>query len=235
MPLKLCTFNCRGMQDHVKRRKIFHYMRSIDSDIIFLQETHSSLNDEKFWKNQWGEHAWFSSYSSNSRGVSILIRNSVAPILQSLYSDPNGRFLIISVTINNLPLLLVNIYAPNNDDPDFFLNVFAKVDQFNYASLIVGGDFNAVLGPLDYQGSKNKHSNVKASEMISVLMEEFNLCDIWRNFHPSLRQYTRHQRSPRVLSRLDFILVSEDLINNCLNSKIIPGVQSDHSVVLLNF
>ena len=70
--------------------------------------------------------------------------------------------------------------------------------------------------------------------MISVLMDEFNLCDIWRHFHSNLRQYTRHQRNPMILSRLDFILVSEDLINNCLDSKMIPGVQSNHSVVYLN-
>ena len=66
-------------------------------------------------------------------------------------------------------------------------------------------------------------------------MDEFNLCDIWRVFHPNLRQYTRHQHNPRVLSRLDYILVSDDLANNCLSSKIIRGVQSDHSVVTLNF
>ena len=135
MNLKLSTFNCRGMQDPIKRRKNFHYMRSIDSDIIFLQETHSSVDDEKFWKNQWGEQIWFSSYSSNSQGVAILIRNSINLTLHSLYSDPSGRFLIMSVSINNLSLLLVNIYAPNKDDPDFFLDVFAKVDQFNHTSL----------------------------------------------------------------------------------------------------
>ena len=77
-----------------------------------------------------------------------------------MYSDPSGRFLIMSVSINNLSLLLVNIYAPNKDDPDFFLDVFAKVDQFNHTSLIVGGDFNAVLGPLDYQGSKKVKTSI---------------------------------------------------------------------------
>ena len=66
-------------------------------------------------------------------------------------------------------------------------------------------------------------------------MVEFDLCDIWRNFHPNLRQYTRHQRIPKVLSRLDFILVSENLVPNCLNSKIFPGIQSDHSIVSLQF
>ena len=126
MALKLCTFNCRGLQDFVKRRKTFHYLRSINSDIVYLQETHSDPNDEKLWKSQWGEQAWFSSGTSNSKGVAILIRNSVKTQVHSVYSDPNGRFLIISVTINGLPLLLVNVYAPNNDDPDFFYRFLQK-------------------------------------------------------------------------------------------------------------
>ena len=66
-------------------------------------------------------------------------------------------------------------------------------------------------------------------------MEEFSLCDIWRSFHPNLKQYTRHQKNPKVLSRLDFILVSDNFISNCLCSKILPGIQSDHSLVTLNF
>ena len=78
MALTLSTFNCRGIQDTFKRKKIFHYLRSVKSDIIFLQETHSTLNDESFWKTQWGAQAWFSSYASNSRGVAILISNSAS-------------------------------------------------------------------------------------------------------------------------------------------------------------
>ena len=66
-------------------------------------------------------------------------------------------------------------------------------------------------------------------------MDEFNLCDIWQNFLPNLKQYTRHQRSHKALSRLDYILVSDNLINNCVSSKIIPGIQSDHSAVYLQF
>ena len=175
---KLSTFNCRGLQDNFKRKKVFNYLRNIGSDIIFLQETHCSDNDEKFWKNQWGEHAWFSNYSSNSKGVAILIRNSVPLVFKSIFKDPNGRFLIISVTIDNLPIILVNVYGPNNDDPNFFLNLFAEIDKFDDSNLIVGGDFNAVLGPLDYRGSQSHHSNKKSKDMINILIDEFNLIDI---------------------------------------------------------
>ena len=140
------------------------------------------------------------------RGVAILIRNSVPLVFKSIFKDPNGRFLIISVTIDNLPNILVNVYGPNNDDPNFFLNSFAEIDKFDDSNLIVGGDFNAVLGPLDYRGSQSHHSNKKSKDMINILIDEFNLIDIWRHFNPNLKQYTRHQKSPKVLSRLDFFL-----------------------------
>ena len=235
MVLKLMTFNCRGLQDYVKRRKVFHYMRDCNCDIVMLQETHSSVNDETFWKSQWGEHAWFASYASNSRGVAILVRNSVSTKVNSCFKDPNGRFLILQAVVNNSALTLVTLFAPNNDDPDFYLEVFGEIDKRNSPSIIVSGDFNTVLGPLDYQGSQTHHSNKKASKMISILIDEFGLCDVWRNFHPTLKQYTRHQKNPRALSRLDFILVSNNFINNCVGSKILPGIQSDHSVVSLQF
>lgn len=235
MILKLLTFNCRGMQDYFKRRKIFHYIRSLNGDIIFLQETHSDMNDERLWKSQWGEFAFFASFTSNSRGVAILIRNSLALKVNSVFKDPNGRFLILDVMLNKLPLTLINVYAPNYDDPNFLLEVFAEADKIVNPFLIVAGDFNSVLGPLDYQGSREQHSNSKAKETLGIVMDEYSLCDIWRVFHPNLKKYTRHQKCPKALSRLDFILMSENFVDNCKKSEILPGIQSDHSVVSVDF
>ena len=235
MLIKLCTFNCRGLQDFVKRRKIFHFLRNTDCEIILLQETHCGKDDEKFWKSQWGEHCWFTNFSSNSRGVAILIRNSISVRMKSSFYDPQGRFLILNCFLNDIHLTILNIYAPNNDDPNFFLETFAEMDKFENSSLILGGDFNATVSDIDYQGTRHRHSNVRASNMISDLMEEYNLIDVWRHFHPTQRQYTRHQKSPQVLSRLDYILVSSDFIGNCVKSKISPGIQSDHSIVSIHF
>ncbi len=235
MVLTLSTFNCRGIQDSFKRKKIFHHLRSIGSDIIFLQETHSTSPDEPFWKSQWGAHAWFNSFASNSRGVAILINNSVSVDVKSIFKDPNGRFMIMSVILNGHHVILTNIYAPNSDDPQFFLDVFAQLDKFDSSFLIVAGDLNLAVSDLDYRGSRDRHSNVKASEIVNGLIDEFNLIDVWRHYHPNLRQYTRHQHNPKVLSRLDYILISENMIGSTQNSKILPGINSDHSIVKLQF
>ena len=135
-----------------------------------------------------GKWLLFASFTSNSRGVAILIRNSINVKVNAIFKDPNGRFLIISATLNELPVTLVNVYGPNNDDPDFLLEVFAEIDQFDNEFLIVGGDFNTVIDHLDYQGSRQHHSNIKTSEMLSVIMEEYGLCDVWRSFHPGLKK-----------------------------------------------
>ena len=125
MTIKLNTFNCRGLQEFYKRTKIFHYLKSLGTDIIYLQETYSDKKDEMLWKTQWGELAFFSSFNSASRGVAILIRKTVSVQVLSIFSDPEGRFIILKAILNDLQMTLVNIYAPNKDDSDFLLKVFA--------------------------------------------------------------------------------------------------------------
>ena len=53
--LKFVTNNVKGLQSTHKRLKMFEYFRNVLSPngIIFLQETHSSINDEKNWCD-WG-------------------------------------------------------------------------------------------------------------------------------------------------------------------------------------
>ena len=149
----------------------------------------------------------------------------------SVFKDPEGRYIILDIVVNGLHLILVNVYAPNKDDPDFFLDLFSALDNMDSSCLLVAGDFNIALGPLDYQGSLTCHSNINSRNVVEALMDEFNLIDIWRSEHPNSRTYTRHQKVPVVLSRLDYIFASSDLANNVNSSNIISGISSDHSIV----
>lgn len=58
------------------------------------------------------------------------------------------------------------------------LDVFAEVDKLDNSILVIGGDFNAVIGSLDYQGTRQHHSNIKASDTISIFINKFSLCDV---------------------------------------------------------
>jgi len=59
--LSFCSLNARGLKDNVKRKGIFLFCKGQKkSHFVFLQETHSTVEDVSFWKLQWGETILFS-------------------------------------------------------------------------------------------------------------------------------------------------------------------------------
>ena len=68
--------------------------------------------------------------------------------------------------------------------------------------------------------------------MSNTWIEEFNLVDVWRRLHPNDSMYTRLQKNPIGCSRLDYILISSDLLNNVKETDI-NGIDSDHNMVKL--
>ena len=75
----------------------------------------------KLWGTQWGGHSWFSSYASNSRGVGILFKSSISVFIDRIIIHPDGGYIILDVILNGFHVILDNVYALNNDDPDFSL------------------------------------------------------------------------------------------------------------------
>ena len=52
--LKLNSFNCRGVRDRKKRLNISNWLKNNYFGITALQETHSTVEDEKIWQKEWG-------------------------------------------------------------------------------------------------------------------------------------------------------------------------------------
>ena len=120
----ILSLNIAGIGDSIKRHKLFNCAKKHTSSagIVFLQETHSSEKNERLWVNQWGcgrEAAIFSHGSSNARGVLIDFRESLDYKILSVTQDSNGRFVIIYTIINGSPFILINYYAPNDENGKF--------------------------------------------------------------------------------------------------------------------
>lgn len=52
--ISFMSLNVRGLKNITKRKAIFLFCKDQKSQCVFLQETHSVMTDEKFWKIQWG-------------------------------------------------------------------------------------------------------------------------------------------------------------------------------------
>ena len=72
-----------------------------------------------------------------------------------------------------------------------------------------------------------------ALKIINQNCEELNLTDIWRTLNADKHRYTWRRKKPEIQCRLDFFLISSDLICDINLADIVPGYKTDHSMILL--
>lgn len=81
-----------------------HHLKHLGAQIIFLQETHLKVLDHVRLHKGWIGQVFHSSFNGRARGVTILINKSVPFILKLAVSNPNGRYVVVTVTIYETPL-----------------------------------------------------------------------------------------------------------------------------------
>ncbi len=232
---KIGSFNVKGLNNRLKRKQLFMWLRKKAFSIYFLQETHSENKTENIWHNEWGFTSYFCHDRSNSAGVAVLFNNNFEFTIKKYFLSDNGRFIILDVEINNIIYTLINIYAFNDDRPELFDLIIEHLSDFESENIIFGGDFNCVRNiNLDKRGGR-PCTNFKMQQKVSTLVSSFNLIDIWRENNADEFNYTwKSNHSPPILCRLDYFLISEHLWGSTVDCDIIPGFRSDHSFISIH-
>ena len=169
-----------------------------------LQEVHCSQETTDIWSCEWGYKALFSCCCSKKAGVGILFNNSFNCQIHKVFSDPNGRFLICDIDADSKCLTVANIYAPNEDDPNFFQAFFDHLSNFKCGEIIIGGDFNLVFDVEKDKRGGLARTHKNALKVIRDFSENLGLSDVWRLLNPEARRYTWRQNQPVIHCRLDF-------------------------------
>ena len=179
--LVICSLYVRGLSNTLKRRETFRWLIMKKFSIFVLHEVHCTKEKEPLWSSEWGSSAFFSSLSSASAGVRILFNNNFEFEVKRQLSDPEGRFIIIDdIKIENKITTLVNIYAPNDDNPAFFKKVLSHLLSFDCEGIVLGGDFNLVL---DVQKDKEGGNPVTHKNSLKEVQNIANSLDVWRVFN----------------------------------------------------
>lgn len=131
--------------------------------------------------------------------MAILISQKIPFEYLSEVSDKEGRYIMVSRKIDGVVITLYNTYAPRGSDFAFYRNMF---DLMIAASGIVicGGDWNIRLN-LKLDSSKNS-TTTSLHRKINILMTKLGILDLWRDFHPSSRDYIFYS-CPHTYSRID--------------------------------
>lgn len=233
--VKMLSCNAQGLCNNNKRREFFYYFHERNLDIVFVQETHCSRAAQGRWKMEWGGPIYFSNGTTASRGVAVLFDRKFQYQLINVKHDDNGRWIEVRIKYEGSELTLLNVYAPNIDDPEFFKTMFHSLRQMDPREIILAGDFNLVLDiELDKMGGR-KVTHWNSQKIVKAYMEELNLVDIWRIQHPEAKIFTwkgvRGIEEIRV--RLDFFLISDTLAQFVSISEIKPRYKADHALPLI--
>ena len=232
--LQICTLNCRGLQDHKKRKDVFKYLRERKASIFCIQDTHFTEDDDKFIRSQWGFEHYSSFGRRDSRGVSTLFNNNFEYKINKQTKDEYGNMIALSITVGNkLAITLINLYGRNRDSPAFYENLRNIIDDFSNDFAIICGDYNLVQDFEKDCFNYNNINNPRSRETLQKLKSDLNLIDPFRTYNPTKRSYTWQRKNPIKLARLDFFLISEELLSVVENISITPGYRTDHSMVKL--
>lgn len=232
--INVISWNINGCGNPTKRRKVLTYLKSKNTDIVFIQESHIMGDEEagKF-KRGWVGKVFHSSYSSKQNGVMILINKNLSCIILKQHNDKEGRIICIEALINGIRTVLCNIYAPNKEEPDFFHEVNRVIGNMQ-GQVILAGDFNQVMDGLIDKSKPSGRSSPRDRTAIHMLAEDLSLVDIWRLVNPREREYTFYSHCHKSHSRIDFFLVSNSLIDSVVECEIGAIALSDHAAVELH-
>lgn len=234
---KIISLNVRGLNGSRKRRQVFRWLHQQKADIIFLQETYSSLDTIGRWETEWGGKIVSSHGSFHSRGVMILFKPRLDVNIEKIASNDHGRCILAEIVIDNTKVVLVNVYAPNDPNQQVvFLRGLSNnlLSKYGNENLVLGGDFNCVIGSLDKRGGKPVDTRKASIIELKALIKTHNLLDTWRYKNPDSFGPTWANPSMKIQCRLDHLFVSNQPSNRICESKIIPNIYSDHSAVVLS-
>ena len=229
--VRIITQNVKGLKNKLKRCSVFAHLRK-KADIICIQETHSESHLEKEWQLDFGGYIYWSHGCNDARGVAILVKKNLDIEILGSVKDNEGRVIGINYQEKGEKFSLLNIYAPNEDEPKFFVQTLKMIESFEGKRIILG-DFNTTLNVDIDRSSSKSANNDKCTEILNKYIEDTLCTDIWRERNPDEKRYTYCRMNPKFIgSRLDFVLIDASINAWVPLIEIKPGFKSDHSAVI---
>ena len=100
-------------------------------------------------------------------------------------------------------IIIINIYAPNTGAPQYVRQMLTSMKAEINNNTIIVGDFNTPLTPTD-RSTKQKIN--KETQTLNDTIDQLDLIDIYRTFHPKTMNFTFFSSTHRTFSRIDHIL-----------------------------
>ena len=185
--LSIITLNVKGLNAPTKRQRLAEWIQKQDPCICCLQETHLKTRDTyrlkvKGWKNIFHPNG-----DQNKAGVTILILDKIDFQIKAVKRDKEGHYIMIKGSIQEEDITIININAPNIGALQYVRQMLMSLKGEINNNTIIVGDFNTPLKPMD-RSTKQKIN--KETQTLNDTIDQLDLIDIYRIFHPKTINFT---------------------------------------------
>jgi exodeoxyribonuclease-3 len=198
--MKITTFNANSVRARLPI--ITDWLEREKPDLLCLQET--KVQDQMFPAGDFeavGYHVIFSGRKSYN-GVAIAAREPVKVLRRDLFEEDEGQARFLEVKYRDL--VLINVYVPQGFEvgSDKFVYKLQWLEAlYSYlagtytpeSSLMIAGDFNVALTPLDVYDPEHLAGNVAFHPDEQALLGkllDWGLVDLFRKHEPGPGHYT---------------------------------------------
>ena len=202
--LTVIILNVSGLNVPTKRQRLAEWIQNQDPYICYLQETHLKSRDTyrlkvKDWKN-----IFHANGDQKKARVAIFISDKIDFEIKIVKRAKEGHYIMIKGSIKiQEDITLINIYPPSigisQNIGQMLTNMKGEINN----NTIIVGDFNIPLTPVD-RSTKQKIN--KETQTLNGTMDQLDLIDIYRTFHPKTMNFTFFSSAHGIFSKIDHIL-----------------------------
>ena len=139
--------------------------------------------------------------------------------------------LYLQESIQEEDITIVNIYGPNIQACQYIRQTLKYIKEEIYSNTIIVGDFNTPLTPMD---TTWKQKINKESQVLNDTLDEMDLIDIFRTFHPNGEEHMFFSSAHETFSRIEHILDHKSNLSKFKKTEIVSSIFSSHNTMRLD-
>ena len=152
-PQKKTTFivlqkNTRSLSSSERLEEMVSELHRVEWDAILISETWRQTKE--IWETQEGHIMVESGQFINKHGVAILLNKRWKNQINWVQCE-SERVVAMSISVNKQPIVLMSVCMPHSGYADHHVEkvykTITKIIEKDKSMMIIGGDFNAELGP----------------------------------------------------------------------------------------
>ena len=233
----------RSLSSNERLDELIKELHRIDWDVILISETWRQ--NKEVWETQQGHIMVESGQFVNKHGVAILLNKKWKNRIKWVHCE-SERIVAMSISVNKHPIVLMSVYMPHSGYADHHVEkvykTITKMIEGEKGMKIIGGDFNAELGPgegleLSAVGHYTLNRGNCRGEWMTQWLLENKLVALNTMFIKRPEKQVTYRTSKEIEKQLDYILSDRKHYkwNRDAEASDTIHMESDHRCVVARF